>query len=427
MPLFEPSKDFHLDKKTFLNLRWIALFGQLFAIIFVKFVLGFHFPSYFYCLLIVGLGILTNLYLQFNLQKNQLNNFLSTVFLSYDIIQLGSLLYLTGGITNPFIFLIVIPSVFSSKYLNLKSTITLVILTILLLCFNSYLYLELPHPDESHFHVPNYYLFSIPIAVAISLIFLVYFGLKLGLEYRTRNEALNKIQIIMAKEHELVSLGGQAAASAHSLGTPLSTISLIAKELKEELGNDQKYKDDINLLVSQSNRCNEILKKLSLNPHVEDEFIEKETTFFDYIREIISSFEEIGAKKFILLNSDDKNPIAFERSIEVIFGLRNFIGNANKFSKESVEISISSNQKKTEIVIKDDGPGFPNDIIYKLGEPYIKSSSKNIYSKSGLGLGTFIGKTLLEKNFANIFFKNKENKKGAIVNISWLNKDLKKL
>ena len=95
MPLFEPSKDFHLDKKTFLNLRWIALFGQLFAIIFVKFVLGFHFPSYFYCLLIVGLGILTNLYLQFNLQKNQLNNFLSTVFLSYDIIQLGSLLYLT--------------------------------------------------------------------------------------------------------------------------------------------------------------------------------------------------------------------------------------------------------------------------------------------------------------------------------------------
>ena len=427
MPLFEPSKDFHLDKKTFLNLRWIALFGQLFAIIFVKFVLGFHFPSYFYCLLIVGLGILTNLYLQFNLQKNQLNNFLSTVFLSYDIIQLGSLLYLTGGITNPFIFLIVIPSVFSSKYLNLKSTITLVILTILLLCFNSYLYLELPHPDESHFHVPNYYLFSIPIAVAISLIFLVYFGLKLGLEYRTRNEALNKIQIIMAKEHELVSLGGQAAASAHSLGTPLSTISLIAKELKEELGNDQKYKDDINLLVSQSNRCNEILKKLSLNPHVEDEFIEKETTFFDYIREIISSFEEIGAKKFILLNSDDKNPIAFERSIEVIFGLRNFIGNANKFSKESVEISISSNQKKTEIVIKDDGPGFPNDIIYKLGEPYIKSSSKNIYSKSGLGLGTFIGKTLLEKNFANIFFKNNENKKGAIVNISWLNKDLKKL
>ena len=424
--LFKSSKDFQLDKNTFVNLRWIALLGQFAAVNVVKLI--FQFDFYFLiCNFIVGIGVLTNLVLQFKIKQNQLNNDLSTIYLAYDIIQLGILIYLTGGVTNPFIFLLIIPSVFSSTYLKLSSTINLVVITILILIFLTFFHFDLPSPKHLHFHVPDYYLYAIPFAIIVGLIFLVYFGLKFGGESRKRKEALDNIQNVIAKEHELLSLGGQAAAAAHSLGTPLSTISLVAKELKEELKGNNKLEKEIDLLISQSDRCNQILKKLSINPHVEDEFIGSEATLQDYLSEIIRSFQEISEKNFILNTTENKNSIKFQRSIEINYGLRNFIGNANKFSKQKVGIKLMSDEKNTEIQICDDGPGFPYDIIDKLGEPYIISSSQEIKSKIGLGLGTFIGKTLLEKNYGKINFKNTSEMKGALVNISWLNADLKKI
>ena len=360
-------KDYHLSKKTFVNLRWIAQLGQLISILFVEYFLKFNFNFYNYCLIIIVIGIITNFYLQFKIRENQLNNFFSSTFLAYDIIQLGCLLFLTGGITNPFIFLLVIPSVFSSKYLNLFSTIFLVFLSGIILVIISFNYMELPYPDSAHFHVPDYYLLSIPISVFIGLLFLVYFGVRFGTEYRIRKEALEKMQSIMAKEHELVSLGGQAAAAAHSLATPLSTISLILKELNEDLGNDKKYHEDLNLLISQSNRCNEILKRLSLNPKVDNKFFGK-LSLAEYMQEIVLSFEEISNKNFVINNLNNKNPIVINRKLEIIFGLRNFIGNANKFSKNNISIFIVSDKEKSNVLIKDDGKGFAPDIISKLGE-----------------------------------------------------------
>ncbi len=424
--LFKSSKDFQLDKSTFVNLRWIALLGQFATINVVKLIFQFDF-YYLVCIFIVGIGVLTNLLLQFKIKQNQLNNSLSTIYLTYDIIQLGILIYLTGGITNPFIFLLIIPPVFSSTYLKLVSTISLVVITIFILIFLTFVHFDLPGQKHLYFHVSNYYLYTIPLSIIIGLIFLVYFGLKFGGESRKRKEALDNIQNVIAKEHELLSLGGQAAAAAHSLGTPLSTISLVAKELKEELQGNNKLEKDIDLLISQSQRCNQILKKLSLNPHIEDEFIDSKITLQDYLSEIIHSFQEMSEKFFFLNTEKNKNSIRFQRSIEINYGLRNFIGNANKFSKQKVEIKLMSNEKNTEIQICDDGPGFPNDIIDKLGEPYIKSSSQEIKLQAGLGLGTFIGKTLLEKNYGKINFKNTSEMKGALVNISWLNADLKRI
>ena len=427
MQLLKSLKDFQLNKTTLVNLRLIAHLGQLLAIIIVKFYFDFEFSQYLNCLIIVGIGICTNIFLHFQTKDNQLDNLQSTFYLAYDIIQLGVLLYFTGGVTNPFIITIIVPSVFSSKYLNLRTSIFLASLTLFILLIISFYYLELPHPKEHHFHVPGYYFFSIPLAVSICLIFLVYFGIKFGNEYRIRKEALDNIQIEMAKEHELVSLGGQAAAAAHSLGTPLSTISLIAKELKEELGKNSKYSNDINLLVSQSNRSNEILKSLTLNPHIKDEFLKNKLSLNDYLSAIILSYEEISEKKFILINKDDNFSIKFSRSLEINYGLRNFIGNANKFSNYSIEVTIKSDEKFSEILIQDDGPGFPEDIIDKLGEPYIRTSSNKDESKIGLGLGTFIGKTLLEKNNAKVEFNNVKKNKGALVKIVWLNENLKKI
>ena len=428
MKFLETSNLYSLNKSTYINLRWISYVGQLTAILIVEFFLKFEF-NYLACISIVFLSILTNLYLIFKIKYHQLNNFIATSYLSYDIGQLGFLLYLTGGITNPFIFLIIIPSVFSAQYLNIWSSVVLVTFTSLTLAILTFFYFKLPHPEAVHFHAPEYYLYSIPISIFIGLIFLVYFGVRFGVESRIRKKAYDEMQEQMAKENELLSLGGQAAAAAHSLGTPLSTILLTAKELQKEFGNNEKIKKDIELLVSQSGRCREILKKLSLNPNIEDEFINSNLSLNDYVYEIVRSFQEISEKSFIINSEQFKNPIKLNRSSEIVYGLRNFIGNASKFSNEKIEIFLKSNNKETVIVIKDDGPGFPKDLIdkQKLGEPYIRTTDEVHISKYGLGLGTFIGKTLLEKNFANINFANSKTTGGAEVIIKWKNNYLIKI
>ncbi len=428
MKFKETSNLYSLNKFTYINLRWIAYTGQLIAILFVEFVLKYNF-DYLICILVIFFSILTNLHLQFRIKENQLNNLLSTYYLSFDIFQLSILFYLTGGITNPFIFLIIVPAVFSSQYITLRSSILLVFLIILALSVLSLFYLDLPHPDVFHFHAPKYFLYAIPISITIGLIFLVYFGIKFGEESRIRQKAYDKIQEIMAKENELVSLGGQAAAAAHSLGTPLSTIMLTAKELQKEFQNNDKIKKDLDLLVSQSNRCSEILKKLTLNPNIEDDFIDYDLTLIEYINEIVRSFKEISNKEFITDYHKYENPIKIKKSSEILYGLRNFIGNANKFSKNKIEIFLSSNEKSTTLLIRDDGPGFPKDLIdkHRLGEPYIRSADKANISKYGLGLGTFIGKTLLEKKYADIIFKNSNVTNGAEVTIKWSNKNLEKI
>ena len=428
MEFAKASQIFYLNKSTYVNLRWIAIIGQLIAILSVQFILNFQF-NYFYCLSIVMLSVLSNFFLVFKFKENQLNNLISTTYLSFDILLLGLLFYLTGGITNPFIFLIIVPAVFSSQYLNIYSSVILVSLIIFILTILTFYYQELPHPGELHFHAPDYYLIGIPISIVIGLLFLVYFGVKFGEDNRIRKRAYDKIQELMAKENELVSLGAQSAAAAHSLGTPLSTILLTAKELQKEFGENTKIKKDLDLLLSQSIRCREILKKLSMKPKIDDSFLEASLDLHDYLKEIVRSYEEISNKNFILDFKEYKNKIKISKSSEIVYGLRNFIGNANKFSKDKIEIFLKSNNMFTEILIKDDGPGFPKDLIEKhsLGEPYIRSANQENISKYGLGLGTFIGKTLLEKNFANIIFQNSKTKSGAEVLINWKNNELKNI
>ena len=229
---------------------------------------------------------------------------------------------------------------------------------------------------------------------------------------------------ILAKEHELVSLGGQAAAAAHSLGTPLSTIKIILQDLNDQFKNQTDIKKDLNLLSSQVDRCIEILKKLSLNPSIEDDFLDRDITIKDYLIQIVKSFEEISEKEFVLIFDQHTNEIKLPKLIEIVYGLRNFIGNANKFAKSKIFINLKSDSEKTQIKIEDDGPGFSKDIISKIGEPYINNISSSKNSKSGLGLGIFIGKTLLEKNLAKINCSNSKTRSGAEINIIWKNKDL---
>ncbi len=419
---FKSDNDIRLDKKTLVILRWIAITGQFLTINFVYFILDFNFP-FLYCCLVIFFGATSNLFLQFKVKNNLLSNLSSTLYLLYDLIQLGILVYFTGGITNPFVILLVVPAVVSSAFLSLRSTINLSFVTVIILLLITLYYYPLPSLGELHFHAPKYYFYGIPIAITIGLIFLSYFGARFGLESRKRTDALNKMELVLAKEHELKIIGVQAAAAAHSLSTPLSTIKLVAKELEKEIGNNNKYSKDLKLLISQSQRCGEILKKLSMVPVKRDAFFEN-VGLKDLIVEIINSFEEISNKNFsVKSNQDEYNPIV-KRKAELTYGLRNFIGNASKFSSSKVEIKLSSNMQKTQIKICDDGPGFPEDIKKFLGEPYIKSKNKMIDNKSGLGLGTFIGKTLLERMKANVYFGNCPENKGAMVTIEWDTKNL---
>ena len=219
-------------------------------------------------------------------------------------------------------------------------------------------------------------------------------------------------------------MGGQAAAAAHSLGTPLATITVVAKELKKDIGDNAEYSKDIDLLISQTKRCSEILKKISRKQIEGDQFISS-VKIENLIDEIINSFRETSSKEINLICKEDKNKINIQRTPEIIYGLRNFIGNAIKFSKSKVIIFLKSEKKDISITIIDDGPGFPDDIKDVLGEPYIKSKSKAVSLNSGLGLGTFLGKTLLEKQGAKLYFSRDKNLGGALVLISWDIKNLR--
>ena len=422
----ENSEIYNFNKSTYVNLRWIAFIGQIFSIFFVEFILRFKF-NYIPCLIVIFLGVLTNIFLQFKIKDNQISNTQSLKYLIYDILQLTFLFFLTGGITNPFIFLIIIPAVFSSQYLSIKSSVILVILTVLVLILLTFYYLKLPHPSELHFHVPNYYLYAIPVSILIGLLFLVYFAVQFGEQNRKRKKAFDKIQEIMAKENELLSLGGQAAAAAHSLNTPLSTIKVISQDMYSQFKEQKDIKKDIELLVSQVERCSQILKKLTLNPIQEDDFINQELSISEYIAEIIKSFREISDKEFLINLSQDSNSFRISKIIEIVYGIRNFIGNANKFAKSKIYVSVKSNNEITEISIEDDGDGYPKDILNKIGEPYIKSTSNKEISKSGLGLGIFIGKTLLERNKAKVICRNSKTRPGAEVIITWKNNFLKSI
>jgi two-component system sensor histidine kinase RegB len=423
MKFFETSKYFSLKKSTYITLRWIGFFGQLLAVYTVHRLLEFEF-NFFLANLVILVGILSNLFLIYIYKKTQLSERSAFIFLIIDILQLTFLLYLTGGVSNPFIIFLIIPSIFSSFNLGFRINVFIVVITSISILSLTFFYQPLPSPLNLTNSINEYVYYSIPLALISALIFMNYFALSFEDQTRLRKEALSRMDEVMAKEHELLSLGGQAAAAAHSLGTPLSTIKLVAQELKKQFKDQKDLEKDIELLTSQVDRCNEILKRLSLNANEEDDFIDEDLSVKDYLDEIITSFENISDKNFVFNFDQNSNHQKIIKSIEIIYGLRNFIGNANKFAKKNIFITLKSDSEFTEITIEDDGPGYPSDILPKIGEPYLKTFDSDQKSRAGLGLGIFIGKTLLEKNFANVNCRNSKTRSGAEVIIKWKNKDL---
>ena len=420
--LFRLGENLNLDRKTLIILRWIAIIGQLTAINLVYFYLELEFPVLI-AHVVVFIGLITNLILQFRIRSIQLKDRYASLFLIWDLIQLTLLLYLTGGISNPFSILMIVPTIVSSTFLSMGTTIILGILTIAFLFLLTIFHHPLPGIHDGVVSFPKLYLIGYFLAIIVGLIFLSYFGIRFSGESKRRTDAVNKLQQVIAKEYELESLGGQAAAAAHSLGTPLATISITASELKKEIGNNKEISKDIDLIISQTKRCGEILKQIS-KKQIKDDLFLKNINLENLLDEILESFKETSSKDIKVSPIHDVNKVNFKRTPELVYGLRNFIGNAVKFSKSTVKIEILSNDEIVQVSINDDGPGFPEDIVEVLGEPYIRSKSTNVKSNAGTGLGTFLGKTLLERQAAHLLFSQDKELGGASVIITWKIKDI---
>ena len=409
----------NIKLETLVNIRWIAVIGQLFAVCVINFYFQFSF-LFIPCLIAILCSIFINLYIEFFYKKIQrLNNFWATVSILYDLFQLTLLLFLTGGLVNPFSILIIVPTTIAVTFLSKRSSFSISIISIIMVGILANFHYPLPGPN---FVMPEYYLLGLWASLTVGIIFLDSYAYLISAEAKKRSSAFDKLEKSLSKEQELKSLGGLAAAAAHEFGTPLGTIALVTKELKKQLGKNKKYKNDIELLSSQIERCKNILKDLSIDPNKKDAFIEN-ITFKNLINEIVYSFDLPKKKSIEIDNSKITNNIKIVKKIEIIYALRNLIDNAIKFCSSLVKIEISNSNRKIYLNIFDDGKGFPQDIVRNLGDPYIRSSliSKN---KSGLGLGIFISKTLLERTGAKVNFKQNIELGGALINIVWKESDL---
>lgn len=414
--------DNQIKHLTLINIRWVAIFGQFATISIVYFYFNFSF-NIEYCYLLVLISSILNIVLQIrSKQTDLLSNKQATLSILYDLFQLFGLLFLTGGLTNPFSILIVAQITIAAGFLNLRSSILIGFLSIVLIIILTFFYFKLPGL-ENNYLFPKFYILGLALALCTAIIFLAIYSKRLAMESAQRNEAFNVLQQIFLREQQLKSLGGLAAAAAHELGTPLNTISLVAKELKKEIGSNKQFNQDLDLLISQSIRCGEILKQISKNPYTEkeDKFFDK-ASFKIIIHEIVDSFKDLSKKEIIINGDNYKKDYLIAEKIEIIYSLKNIIDNALKFSSSKIEIFLLSNEDELRINIEDDGMGFSKQILGFLGDPYINKRD-NYNNKEGLGLGIFIAKVFLERLSATINFYNLEDK-GAAVNISWQKKDL---
>jgi len=394
--------------RNLIKIRWIAIFGQILAILFVSFVIKIQIP-FFETLSIILLSVFVNFYSYYEERKNKsISNEKAFSYLLFDTLQLGFLLFLTGGIINPFSILILAPVITSASYLPALMTVILSTISIIIIILLNFYFIPLDLGPK--FYLPEIYSFGLISALIITVIFIAIYAYLFASSSRQISNALSISKLQILNQKKMTEVGSLSAAAAHELGTPLNTIFLILNDLLKEkkLIEDKNIVKDIILLKSQAERCKEILQRFSKNPlKLKDKFLDK-VKISDLIKINFDKFNK--NKKLILeIKSLDSEPEIIYKD-EIMYALGNIIQNAIFYSVSKTKVELNYQKSIVNIIISDDGSGFSKDIIDKLGEPYI---SKN---NNGMGLGIFIAKNLIENMGGNLsFYNSKDNH--AIVEI----------
>ncbi len=409
--------------ETLVKIRWIAIGGQTAAVLIVWIGFGFELPITI-CLLLIFLSVLLNLVLGSRFPRNaRLGEPSLAALLGYDAVQLAALLFLTGGLGNPFAFLLAVPVIISSSTLPIRWTAILGTLVVVLTTVLANFHLPLPWVTYGGLVLPFYYILGMWVAITSSLLFTSAYAFRLADEARKLGEALNATELVLQREQYLSNLDGLAAAAAHELGTPLSTISLVSKELLWEVEKGTQLEEDAKLLRSQAERCREILGRLKSLSSQGDYHIAN-LPFSGILDEVTQPHQEFGIEILVELQSDGDEPQC-RRNPGILYGLGNLVENAVDHAATRVLLNAGWDNTRVWLTISDDGPGFSDEVVQRVGEPFVTNRAR-ANRKGGLGLGLFIAKTLLERSGASITFKNSINPRqtGAVVRIEWQRESL---
>lgn len=402
--------------RTLILLRWLAIFGQTSAVLFVRLGLDVEFPL-FWALAAIGVSVALNIVLIARRQAQELaREWEAAAQLAYDVVQLAALLALTGGLQNPFVFLFVAPVAVSATILRPAVTAILAALTFACVGVISVWRLPLPWPEGAAFAMPQLYELGIAAAVLIGLGFTSVYAWRVAAEEERLNIALAAVQAVLAREQTLSALGGLAAAAAHELGTPLATIHLVAKEMARDLKPGDPHTEDLQLLATQSERCRAILAQLSARRDQGDVMLQR-APIASLLDEVAGPHRGLGAE--LIIKAEGEGGLEVRRMPEIVHSLGGIVENAVGFARTRVEFLARWTAETVEISVGDDGPGFSPEVLSRLGEPYLTERDEQGVA-GGLGLGFFIAKTLLERTGARIDVRNKKApQQGALVSARW--------
>jgi two-component system, sensor histidine kinase RegB len=417
-----------LRLKTLVRLRWLAVIGQTAAVLGVHLVLGYPVPLGF-CFAAIALSAWLNIFLSIRWRKSvRLKPIHSALLLAYDIVQLAALLFLTGGLENPFAFLFLVPVTISATSLPMGWTLGLGALALFCATLLTFRHLPLPWRPGEVLELPNAYIGGMWAAIICGGVFSAIYARRIAEEARQMSAALSATEMVLAREQRLSALDGLAAAAAHELGTPLATIALVAKELKREMPATNPYGEDIDLLISQSGRCREILAKLA-NRGAENDEVYQRTKMSVMLEDLVAPLRGSDVDITVDLAGLEKEvavePV-FRRNPAIAYGLGNLLENAVDFAQGQVELVGRWTPSQVTLTVRDDGPGFRQDVLDRLGDPFVTTrpgygaEQRGDGHHEGMGLGFFIAKTLLERSGATVGLANRpEPEHGAVVQILW--------
>ncbi len=411
-----------LRLETLIALRWLAVLGQTVAVFIVAVAFGynFHLPL---CLALIAISAWLNVFLKLRFRTSLLlPDSASMALLAYDTLQLSALLFLTGGLQNPFSVLLVVPVVVSAATQSPRQILPLGLLAATSATFLVFVHLPLPWHGSHTFALPLVYVLGMWGAIIATLVFTSMYAFRVANESRRLSEALAATELVLQREQHLSTLDGLAAAAAHELGTPLSTIALVSKEMMRELDPDSPLMEDARLLRSQAERCRGILQKLTSLSEEGDSHIGR-LPLSSLMEEVAAPHREFGIKLSVEPGAKAGEPV-YARNAAILYGLGNLVENATEFARSQVRFAADWDDGSVTISITDDGPGFPADLLDRVGEPYLTNRRRG-ETGGGLGLGLFIAKTLLERAGAAVDFANASPAgSGAIVTVRWPRKPM---